>query len=131
MYTSKEQIKDCMAAERLLHDNLAGLDHEEAWCIFLTASNTVIAKEMLTKGTLTRTIIDNRTVIKRALLNNAASIILAHNHPSGNPKLSPGDIQFTSSIKKACDLMGISFLDHIIFTDGEYFSFSEEKTFNN
>lgn len=131
MYTSKEQIKDCREAERFLHDNLAGLDHEEAWCIFLTNSNNVIAKEMLTKGTLTRTIIDNRTVIKRALMNNAAGIILLHNHPSGNPKPSPDDIRFTSSIKKACDLMGINLLDHIIFTDGEFFSFSEEKTFNN
>lgn len=131
MSTCLEQIKDCMSAERIMHNHLSGLDHEEVWCIFLTAANKVIATEMLSKGTLTRTIIDNRTVIKRALMNNAAGIILLHNHPSGNPSPSPDDIRFTSSIKKACDLMGISFLDHIIFTDGEYFSFSEEKTFNN
>lgn len=81
-------------------------------------------------GTLTQTSIDNRTVIRRALLNNAAGIILLHNHPSGNPQPSQSDIQFTSGMKKACDLMDIQFLDHIIFTDVDFFSFSEEKTFN-
>ena len=131
MYTSKEQIKDCKAAEKLLHDNLAGLDHEEAWCIFLTTANTVISKEMVSMGTLTQTSIDNRTLMRRALLNNAAGIILFHNHPSGNPKPGPSDIRMTSGLKMACDLMDIRFLDHIIFTDGSYYSFTEEQTFKN
>ena len=86
METVKQQITDCWAAERALHDNLTGLDHEEVWCIFLARDNTVIAKEMVSMGTLTQTSIDNRTVIRRALLNNAAGIILLHNHPSGNPQ---------------------------------------------
>ena len=131
METVKQQITDCRAAERVLHDNLSGLDHEEVWCIFLARDNSVIAKEMVSMGTLTQTSIDNRTVIRRALLNNAAGIILLHNHPSGNPQPSQSDIRFTSGMKKACDLMDIQFLDHIIFTDGGFFSFSEEKTFNN
>ena len=131
MYTRKQQVKDCMAAERVMRRHFNGLDHEEVWCIFLTSANTVITKEMLSKGTLTKTIIDNRTVMRRALLNNAAAIILLHNHPSGNPMPSPDDIRFTSGLKKACDLMGINLLDHIIIADGEFFSFSEDRTFNN
>lgn len=131
MNTSKEQVNNCMAAERILHETLSGLDHEEVWCIFLARDNTVIAKEMVSMGTLTQTSIDNRTVIRRALLNNAAGIILLHNHPSGNPKPSPNDIRFTSGMKKACDLMDIKLLDHIIFTDECFFSFSEERVINN
>ena len=131
METVKQQINDCRAAEKVLHDNLTGLDHEEVWVLFLTCDNRVITKEMVSKGTLSQTSIDNRTVIKRALLNNAYGIVLLHNHPSGNPKPSQSDIRFTSGMKKACDLMDIQFLDHIIFTDGGFFSFSEEKTFNN
>ena len=83
------------------------------------------------RGNLTQMDIDNGAVFRRALLNNAEGIIQLHNHPSGNPKPSPDDIRFTSNLKKACDLMDIKLLDHIIFTDGEFFSFSEEKTFNN
>jgi len=128
---TRNQITDCRAAEAVLHDNLTGLDHEEVWCIFLTGDNSVISLEMLSKGTLSKTSIDNRTVIKRALLNNASGIILLHNHPSGNPSPSVQDIHFTSGLKKACDLMEVRFLDHIIFTENGFFSFSEEKTFNS
>ena len=69
--------------------------------------------------------------MRKALLNNAAGIILFHNHPSGNPKPGPCDIRMTSGLKSACDLMGIRFLDHIIFTDGSYYSFTEEQTGNS
>lgn len=131
METVKQQITDCRAAERILHDNLSGLDHEEVWVLFLTTDNRVITKEMVAMGTLTQTSIDNRTVIKRALQNNAHGIVILHNHPSGNPFPSPHDIRFTAGLKKACDLMDINLMDHIICTDGEFFSFSEEKTFNN
>ncbi len=119
METVKQQITDCRAAERVLHDNLSGLDHEEVWCIFLARDNTVIAKEMLSMGTLTQTSIDSRTVIKRALMNNAQGFILLHNHPSGNPFPSPHDTRFTAGLKKACDLMDINLMDHSICTDGE------------
>ena len=80
-------------------------------------------------GTLTQTSINNRTVIKRALLNNAHGIVILHNHPSGNPFPSPHDIRFTSGLKKACDLMDINLMDHIILADDCYFSFSGEKVF--
>ena len=130
METSNERISDCRAAERVLHDNLTGLDHEEVWVLFLTCDNRVITKELVSKGTLSQTSIDNRTVIKRALLNNANGIVLLHNHPSGNPSPSVKDIQFTAGLKKACNLMDIKLLDHIIFTEGSFFSFSADRTFN-
>jgi DNA repair protein RadC len=70
------KITNCIAAEKAVRDVMYGLDHEEVWGLFLSTDNTVISREMLSKGTLTQTSIDNRTVIRRALLNNAAGIIL-------------------------------------------------------
>ncbi len=125
------RITDCRAAERALHDNLTGLDHEEVWCVFLTSDKTVISIEMVSMGTLTSTSIDNRTVIKRALMNNAHGIIILHNHPSGNPLPSAQDISFTARLKIACNIMDIQLLDHIICSERGFFSFSEERIINN
>ena len=121
-------IVSATKAEQCIRPYLNGLDHEECWAIFLTASNTVISMEMLSKGTLTETAIDVRTIIRRALLINAKSIILFHNHVSGNPLPSLQDIHFTTRLKQSCNLMDLSLLDHIIVSDKSFYSFSEEKT---
>ena len=121
-------IKTAASAESLVHDRMCQLDHEEVWAIFLTKSLTVISEMMLSKGTLTQTSIDCRTVLRNALLVNAASIILLHNHPSGDPRPSVQDIHFTERLKKACSLMDISLIDHIVIGRDGYFSFAEEIT---
>lgn len=117
-------------AAHLLRDYLSKLDHEELWGIFLNVSCHVISLEMLTKGSLNTTIIDARTILRRALLNNAAKVIVAHNHPSENPMPSGCDIDQTNKIKKACTLMDIPLVDHIIITEDRYYSFAEEKVMN-
>ena len=114
-------------AVRLVYPVLYGLDHEEAWVIFLTSCNGVIATEMLSRGTLTNTAIDSRTILRQALLHNAASIILCHNHPSGNERPSMADIDLTDNLHKACSLLDIRLIDHIIVGAEGYFSFSEEQ----
>ena len=86
-------------AVRLVYPVLYGLDHEEAWVIFLTTCNGVIAAEMLSKGTLTNTAIDSRTILRQALLHNAASIILCHNHPSGNERVQGLSKAFTDVVE--------------------------------
>ena len=80
---------------------------------------------MVTKGTLTSTPLDARVVLKRSLMNNAASIILAHNHPSGNPYPSESDIKQTKTLRSACDLLSVNLLDHIIVSEESYFSFTD------
>lgn len=122
-----EHIKNSILAERIIHQDMHGLDHEEVWVIFLTAANTVITKEMVAKGTLKSALISNQVIFRRALLNNAASIILFHNHPSGDHRPSQADIQMTSRINSACKIMDIRLLDHIIVTDDSFYSFAEEK----
>ena len=112
------------------HDRMHDLDHEEVWGIFLNRKLHLISEMMLSKGTLTSTSIDNRTVLRNALLLNAEAIILLHNHPSGDPVPSAADIQFTGSLKKACSIFDIRLLDHIIIAEDSFFSFAEETTTN-
>lgn len=128
MYYSKK-IKDSSQAANLMRGHLEDLDHEELWALFLTSANTLIEAEMLTKGTLSATLIDSRTVVKRAHINNAASVIILHNHPSGEACPSLNDIRQTASIRSACNLLDISLLDHIILAGKRYYSFAEDGSF--
>ena len=124
-------IATSRSAEGLLHDNLSTLDHEEAWLIYLTSHNKLIGTEMVSKGTLDKTAIDSRTILRQALLHNAASIYLLHNHPSGDCTPSQGDIRLTGKIRQACQLLEIPLVDHII-VGGEYFySFYMEKSYRH
>ena len=124
----QSNIVNSVTAEEVLHDTMHGLDHEEVWCLFLNGSNSCLGKEMLSRGTLTQTSIDCRTVIKPALLYNATAVILLHNHPSGDPRPSVQDIHFTERLKKACSLMDISLIDHIVIGKDGFYSFAEEIT---
>ena len=119
-------ITNAKSAEAILHDRMSTLDHEEVWAVFLDRKASVIDKKMLSMGTLSQTSIDCRTVLRNALLVNAASLILLHNHPSGDPRPSAHDIHFTERLNKACSLMDIKLLDHIIIGNQGYFSFANE-----
>ena len=116
-------------AEGLLHDDLYGLDHEEAWLIYLTHHCTFIGKEKISMGTLSGTAIDCKIVLRHALLNNAAAIIILHNHPSGLSGPSQRDIAFTNQLRRACALMDISLNDHIIVGEYDFYSFEMEKSY--
>lgn len=123
-------INNCGRAEALLHDDLHGLDHEEAWILYLTMNCSLIGKEMVSMGTLDTTAIDCRTILRQALLHNAGSIVLLHNHPSGMSQPSKEDIFFTSKLREACILIGINLNDHIIVGEDDFYSFHEERTIN-
>ena len=123
-------IVNAQAAEAVLHDRMQALDHEEVWAVFLDLRAKVIDQQMLSKGTISQTSIDCRTVLRNALLVNAASVILLHNHPSGDPRPSAQDIHFTEWLNKACSLMDIRLLDHIVIGDKGFFSFANETIIN-
>lgn len=127
MYSS---ITNPISAVGFVHDWMSQLDHEEVWALFLTGNLSIICEMMLSKGTLTQTSIDSRTVVRNALLVNASALILLHNHPSGSPLPSVSDISFTGQLKKACSFMDIKLLDHIIIAEDSFYSFTEEKTFS-
>lgn len=124
------QIKTSSQAADLLRSLLGDLDHEELWGLFLNRQGTLITGQMLTKGTLSTTLIDARCILKRALLLDATSVIIGHNHPSGSPSPSLNDIAQTDRIRKACNLMDVALVDHIIIGEDEYFSFSDERATN-
>lgn len=110
-----------------LYSQLGDLNHEEFWVVFLSRSNRVIAIEKLASGGLDATYVDLRLLFKSALEHKAVSIIVAHNHPSGNLIPSSGDKQLTSRIKRGAELMDIRLFDHIIVAGGGgYFSFLDE-----
>lgn len=125
-----KHISGFRAAQEVVHDYIADLDHEEVWIIHLTSINTVIAAEMVSMGTLTESSVDCRTILRAALLQNAASIVIAHNHPSGNPEPSASDIKFTAKLNDACKLMDINLLDHVILASKSCYSFEQCKSYN-
>lgn len=123
----ESQITNSYNAANLLYNELHDLDHEESWVLFLTSANTPIAKKMMTCGTLTSVLLDNRRIIKEAILCDAAGIILYHNHPSGNCHPGKEDISGTATLKECCELFNISLLDHIIISRKNFFSFAENS----
>jgi DNA repair protein RadC len=104
---------------------LADLPHEEFWVLFLNRANKVIDQTRITQGGVTGTIFDIKMIMKSAIEKLASSIIICHNHPSGNPKPSEQDIKITQKLKEASQLFEITLLDHIIITDAECYSFAD------
>jgi len=110
----------------LLQEELTSLPHEEFWLLMLNRSNHVIGKYQVSKGGVSGTIADPKLIFKEAINATASAIILAHNHPSNNKRPSQADIQLTKKLKKGGDLLEISVLDHLIFTDEGFFSFNDD-----
>ena len=112
---------------RVMLPLLRDLDHEECWVLFLNKSNGLIAKERMTSGGQDFTVMDKRVVVRRALEKKAASIILVHNHPSGNAMPSVEDINQTRDLGRALSACGLQLLDHVIVAGASYYSFSDEQ----
>ncbi len=100
---------------------------EHLMAIYLNARNEMIYKKPMFIGTLNANLVHPREVFAMALEKNAASIILAHNHPSGDAKPSQDDIEITKRMKEAGNIMGVGVLDHVIITKNKVFSFRENK----
>lgn len=105
---------------------LADLNHEEFWVFYLNRANMVLRKEKISSGGIAGTVVDNKIILKKALLNLASSIILVHNHPSGNLNPSIQDKKVTRKMKLACELLEINLLDHLIIAGNSYYSFADE-----
>ncbi len=110
----------------LMQPILGDIPHEEFWVLLLNRSNRVVTKFKISQGGISGTVIDVRLILKPAIENLASSIILCHNHPSGNRYPSDADEKITKKIKESAEIMDIKVLDHIIVTDKSYFSFQDE-----
>jgi len=115
----------------LLYKRVRKLDREHFFVIPLNAKNQVIGINLVSMGSLTSSVVHPREVFKPAILVSAASIILAHNHPSGDPMPSREDKEITIRLQQVGDILGIKVVDHIIFgEDKAYYSFLESKGIN-
>lgn len=123
----KPKITCSEDAYQAISADLMDVKHEEFWTLLLSRSNTVIKKQLISSGGVAGTVADPKIIFKSALEELACSIILVHNHPSGNLKPSQADINLTKKMKEAGNLLEIPVLDHIIFTDNSYFSFADEN----
>jgi len=110
---------------RHMHHLMQDLDVEEFWVLLMNQHYRLIKKVRISHGGITETAVDIRVIIREAVLANATILAVCHNHPSGNLTPSHADEELTKSIQKACELMRIYFMDHIIVTDGQYYSFHE------
>lgn len=98
-------------------------------CLHLDSKNRIISEDVVSVGTLNRSLVHPREVFKKAVKNGAASILVVHNHPSGDPQPSMEDKQVTRRLREVGEIMGIPLLDHIIIARDKRFSFREEGIF--
>ena len=122
----REKIITSKDAYNLFKPLLVDLPHEALWTLFLKRSNSLIKKEMISRGGVTGTVADAKIIFKLATENLTSSLILCHNHPSGNTQPSEQDIKLTKKIKEAGALLDIQVLDHVIVCENGYYSFADE-----
>lgn len=123
--SEQEKITSSHDCYQLFKPILASLPHEEFWVLYLNRANKIIEKCPISKGGITGTVADIRLIFKRALENYATSLILAHNHPSGNLTPSQEDIKLTHKIQDAGRMLDILLIDHIIVSENGYHSFAD------
>lgn len=122
----KTRIRESKKVFELMQPILADLPHEEFWVLYLNRANIVIDKKRISQGGISGTVIDVRLIMKNGIEHLASSVILCHNHPSGNLKPSDADLKITEKMKKAGDILDIKVLDHLIIADNTYFSMADE-----
>ena len=126
---SPEKRPELSTATRIynhMHPVMQDLDVEEFWILLMNQDQRLIKKMRIAHGGISEVSVDVRIIIREAVLCNATILAVCHNHPSGNLRPSPQDNQLTQSIRNACQVMRIHFMDHVIITDGHYYSYHEE-----
>jgi len=124
-----EERPDLGTATRIynhMHPKMQDLDTEEFWLLLMNQNYRLIKQLRIAHGGITEVAVDVRLLLKEALLCNATILAVCHNHPSGSLTPSMADRELTKTIMQACQVMRIKFLDHVIVTDGHYYSFHEE-----
>ncbi|MCB5953955.1 RadC family protein [Enterococcus sp. CWB-B31] len=121
----KEKITSSYGLAQQLIQETRDLEQEHFILLTLNTKNQIIRRRTLFIGTLNQNIAHPRDIFREAIRDNAAQIIIAHNHPSGDPTPSEADSIFTSRLTKICELIGIQMLDHLILGESTYYSYAE------
>ena len=125
---SAEERPDLGTATRIynhMHPVMQDLDVEEFWILLMNQNYRLIKKLPIAHGGISEVSVDIRILIREAVLSNATIMVVCHNHPSGSIRPSKADDNLTYSLQRACDVMRIKFMDHVIVADGQYYSYHE------
>ena len=126
MQAERQQVRSSTDIYNLFHPLLCDLPTEEFWVLLLNQATKVIDKVRISRGGIDQTTADVRTILREALLKRATQIALVHNHPSGNIRPSNEDLRLTQAVQRAAATMNIHLIDHLVITDGGYYSFNDE-----
>lgn len=121
----RKKIGSSNDAYAVFYPVLADLNHEETWALLLDRSNKVVSTMQVSRGGIAGTVVDIRLILREAINHYASSIVLGHNHPSGNCTPSVQDTTISKKLKEAAQWMDISLLDHIIVCGETYYSFAD------
>jgi DNA repair protein RadC len=125
----RERVRSAADVYALMHLRMRDLPHEEFHVILLSTQNEVLRDLQVTRGTLDASLVHPREVFRSAIGESAASVILVHNHPSGDPTPSAEDRAVTRQLRSAGAIVGIEVLDHVIIGERRYVSFAESGLF--
>ena len=123
-----EERPDLGTATRIynhMHPKLQDSDVEEFWLLLMNQNHRLIKEMRISHGGITEVAVEIRIIMREAVLSNATILAVCHNHPSGNLRPSQHDNDLTAQLQKACQLMRLHLMDHVIITDGDYFSYNE------
>lgn len=122
----RADLSSALAIYEYMHPRMQDLDVEEAWILLMNQRYKLIKAMRISHGGISETAVDVRVIMREAVLSNATVLALCHNHPSNQAIPSTEDDRLTKRVQEASQLMRIYFLDHIIVTDGRYYSYREE-----
>lgn len=122
----RPDLGSSIAIYNFLHPMMADLQVEEAHLLLMNQNFKLLKHVKLSVGGITDTSVDVRRIMREAVMCNATIVALAHNHPSGSPYPSKDDDRLTTQIQKACEVMRLFFMDHVIITDGAFYSYHDK-----
>ncbi len=123
----KRYVKSSVDLYNIMYPRMRDLAHEECYAVYLKADNSLSgAPVLINKGGITGTMVDIRLILREALIRQTPTVAMAHNHPSGSLRPSREDDNLTERVNQACKTMDLRLLDHIIVTDGNYYSYREQ-----
>lgn len=124
---SEDSLNSPIKVVDWLRFKLAYQDQEEFFVIYLNRAGKILKSEVLYKGSKNSSIVSIDEILRKAIILKASGIIVSHNHPSGNCKPSSQDIELTNKLKKACEMIDIPLIDHLIISRNDYFSFKSNS----
>lgn len=122
----KKKITSSKDVNELFHEELAALQYEEFHVLLLNQANKILKRVLISKGGMSATLADPKLIFEAGLAAKASSIVLVHNHPSGNLKPSQSDLKLTAKLKAGGQVLDLPIIDHLIIAETGYFSFADE-----